>query len=445
MLLDAIVLFMILTGLGMWRESVDWALQYWYRASLPIVLMWFVLNSIGGYSRNTDLSSLQYISQHLIAMMLTIAMIVLAVYIFSFRPSLQFSRSVLPGSFILFSVVSLVVRALLNRSLNLWRKKRFYVVVGADATARELYEDYSKSFNYQRLRYVDPTGIKKDKPITGEGSPIIESADVLNYDQLADRCDGIILACDRSELNNHLLEMLVLLNFKKIPLFPIRPFYGDKLMKEPMFILNHWWILDNELSIVHQRFFITLKRLSDILISFLGIVLATPLMIVAGVLIFFTSPGPVIFRQIRVGKNHSTFTMYKFRTMNIGSEHGDRYARQDDQRITWLGKYLRLSRLDELPQLFNVLTGQMSLIGPRAEWSDIARTYEKKIPHYHFRHLVRPGITGWAQVNYPYGENIQDTIHKLQYDLYYISHYSFLLDLGILLRTMQVMFFGKGR
>ncbi len=157
------------------------------------------------------------------------------------------------------------------------------------------------------------------------------------------------------------------------------------------------------------------------------------------------SPGPAIFRQLRVGMNEHTFMVYKFRSMCMGADKGDKYTRKGDARVTRLGNILRKSRIDELPQLWNVFKGDMSLIGPRAEWVELVRDYEMKIPYYHFRHLVRPGITGWAQVNYPYGENLQDTIEKLKYDLYYVRHYSFTLDFTIVLKTIYTMLGGKGQ
>ena len=128
-----------------------------------------------------------------------------------------------------------------------------------------------------------------------------------------------------------------------------------------------------------------------------------------------------------------------------GEETDDIYTREDDPRVTRVGRWLRKLRIDELPQLWNVFKGDLSLIGPRAEWIKCVERYEKKIPFYHFRHLVKPGITGWAQVNYPYGESEEDAVAKLQYDLYYIRHYSLKLDAMIVLKTVHTMLFGKGR
>jgi lipopolysaccharide/colanic/teichoic acid biosynthesis glycosyltransferase len=188
-----------------------------------------------------------------------------------------------------------------------------------------------------------------------------------------------------------------------------------------------------------------LKRMSDLLLASVGLVLASPVLAVTAAVVWLEDRGPVFFRQSRVGRNGTPFQIVKFRTMAAGSDQGDRYTRPGDARITRVGKFLRTSRIDEIPQLWNVLRGEMSMIGPRAEWDKLVADYEREIPCYFFRHLVKPGITGWAQVNYPYGANLEDTRRKLEYDLYYIRHYSFRLDAAIVLKTIHIMLFGKGR
>jgi lipopolysaccharide/colanic/teichoic acid biosynthesis glycosyltransferase len=189
-----------------------------------------------------------------------------------------------------------------------------------------------------------------------------------------------------------------------------------------------------------------LKRLFDLIASTLLLVVCSPLLVLLTCLLWLTSGRPAIFRQTRLGREGHPFTAYKFRTMRQRfDETEDIYTREGDPRVTRIGRWLRKLRLDELPQLWNVVKGDMSLIGPRAEWIKCAERYEKKIPFYHFRHLVKPGITGWAQVNYPYGESEEDAIEKLKYDLYYIRHYSLKLDAMITLKTIHTILFGKGR
>src|SRR5438132_13443904 len=191
------------------------------------------------------------------------------------------------------------------------------------------------------------------------------------------------------------------------------------------------------------------KRMCDITLSGLLLVICVPLMAVIAAVIWLTSGRPVIFKQHRVGRDEDIFTAYKFRTMRteqgVEVREADLCTRENDPRILPVGRWLRKLRIDELPQLWNVFHGELSLIGPRAEWVECAVRYRNKIPFYHFRHLVKPGITGWAQVNYPYGESEEDAMQKLTYDLYYIRHYSLKLDAMIVLKTIYTMFAGKGR
>ena len=158
------------------------------------------------------------------------------------------------------------------------------------------------------------------------------------------------------------------------------------------------------------------------------------------------SPGPVLFRQIRVGQKGKKFALYKFRTMrnDAEAETGAVWSQENDPRVTRIGRWLRKSRLDEIPQLYNVLRGDMSLVGPRPERPEFISQLSEAIPFYTERHYVKPGITGWAQIKYPYGASVDDSLEKLRYDLFYIKHLSPLLDIFILVETAKVMLFGRG-
>jgi lipopolysaccharide/colanic/teichoic acid biosynthesis glycosyltransferase len=179
------------------------------------------------------------------------------------------------------------------------------------------------------------------------------------------------------------------------------------------------------------------KRLGDVALAFALLVLTAPLQLFLALLVKLSGPGPAFYRQTRVGQYGRTFSMLKLRTMRADAETGEaKWAQGDDPRQTGLGRILRRTRLDELPQLLNILVGEMSFVGPRPERPEFVATLEKAIPYYAWRHAVRPGLTGWAQINYPYGSSVEDSLRKLEYDLYYIRNFSLATDLFIVLRTL---------
>jgi exopolysaccharide biosynthesis polyprenyl glycosylphosphotransferase len=174
-------------------------------------------------------------------------------------------------------------------------------------------------------------------------------------------------------------------------------------------------------------------------------VLAAPILIVVAALIKLDSRGPIFYTQERVGLNGRSFKMLKFRTMHPDAEStGVKWAQKDDPRVTGLGKYLRRFRIDELPQIINVLRGEMGVVGPRPERPEFVAKLRTQIPYYDLRTLVPPGITGWAQIRYPYAASLDEAREKLQFDLYYVKHLSVLLDLVILFHTAKVVLFGRG-
>jgi sugar transferase (PEP-CTERM system associated) len=190
----------------------------------------------------------------------------------------------------------------------------------------------------------------------------------------------------------------------------------------------------------------TVKRAFDVAMSALLLVLALPVILVAAIAIFFESPGPVIFRQERVGRGGRTFVLLKLRSMRADAESDGkpRWASVQDDRITPVGRLIRKLRIDELPQLWNVLKGEMSLIGPRPERPGFVEELSKQIPFYAVRHTVHPGITGWAQVRCEYGASVEDAKRKLQFDLYYVKNHSLVLDLLVAVETIRVVLSGKG-
>ncbi|MBI2689890.1 MAG: sugar transferase [Acidobacteria bacterium] len=189
-----------------------------------------------------------------------------------------------------------------------------------------------------------------------------------------------------------------------------------------------------------------LQKIYSFLAALIGAILMLPIMLIAALLVRITSKGPVLYRQTRVGLNGKHISVLKFRSMFVDAEArtGAVWASKNDPRITIVGKYLRKFRIDEFPQFWNVLKGDMSFVGPRPERPEFVQALSEKIPFYRQRHCVKPGLTGWAQINHKYGDTIEDTITKLEYDLYYIKHISFSLDIYIILNTLKTVLLGRG-
>jgi sugar transferase (PEP-CTERM system associated) len=193
------------------------------------------------------------------------------------------------------------------------------------------------------------------------------------------------------------------------------------------------------------RLLLVARRVVSLLSSVLLFVLAAPILLVVAIVIKLESHGPVFYTQERVGMNGRNFKMLKFRTMHNDAEAaGVRWAQKDDPRVTRVGRYLRRFRIDELPQIFNVLRGEMGIVGPRPERPEFVAKLRRQIPYYDLRALVPPGITGWAQIRYPYAASLEEAREKLQYDLWYVKHLSVRLDLSILFHTAKVVLFGRG-
>ena len=188
------------------------------------------------------------------------------------------------------------------------------------------------------------------------------------------------------------------------------------------------------------------QRISNVIVAVIGIVVSSPIMLLTALAVRVSSPGPVLYRQTRVGLDGALFTVYKFRSMRVDAEVGTGavWAQKDDPRVTTVGRLIRRIRFDELPQLFNVFRGEMSMVGPRPERPEFVKALNEQIPYYRQRHCVRPGITGWAQISYKYGDTLQDTITKLEYDLYYIKNMSMALDTYIIFHTLKAMLLSRG-
>jgi exopolysaccharide biosynthesis polyprenyl glycosylphosphotransferase len=434
---------------------------------------------IGGYNPRTETRGLAYTAEHILALLCALGVSALVIYVAAtYDHSMKPSRFAILSSFLVFIPASLFYRRWLRTHVTAAMASRAFLVLGCGKIAADFYRAYYASPNNQGLEFVDLEGTHAGERIAGAGSPLIEGDLSAKLDDMSRRYSGIIVAERADRIRPDLLDRLIRTQFQHIRVYTLESFYEAHWRQVPAHSIDPFWPMQAGFQLSRTSPYHYAKRMFDIVLSGLLLVICAPLMAALAGLIWLTSGRPIIFKQPRVGRDEAVFTAYKFRTMRNESGVGGRrsedrgqgtevreadineaeirgqrsevreadiYTRENDPRILPVGHWLRKLRLDELPQLWNVFSGELSLIGPRAEWVECAVRYRDKIPFYHFRHLVKPGITGWAQVNYPYGESEEDAMQKLTYDLYYIRHYSLKLDAMIVLKTIYTMFAGKGR
>ena len=256
----------------------------------------------------------------------------------------------------------------------------------------------------------------------------------------------MILLLPDAPIDDDIAHELLMAKLRGSMVVDIRSFYEHVVHRLPLTQINDEWLLQTEGFSLNTRGSLRrLKRALDVLISLVLLVLTAPVMLLTALIVRLESPGPVIYRQDRVGLFEKEFTVYKFRSMRADAEkNGAVWASAHDNRVTRFGKFIRKVRIDELPQIWNILKGDMSFIGPRPERMAFVQKLKESIPYYSLRHTVKPGLTGWAQVCYPYGASEEDARRKLEYDLYYIKNMSLLLDINIVFKTVGVVLFPKG-
>ena len=261
---------------------------------------------------------------------------------------------------------------------------------------------------------------------------------------IAHKIDVIVNALSEQRGNLPIKQLLgCKLNGIRIVDYPT--FYEELCVKLPVEEISPAWLVYSHGFRISSQMRL-LKRIADVCAALILITLTLPIQFIVALAIKSTSPGPIIYSQIRVGERGHLFTIYKFRSMRRDAENksGAVMSQLNDSRITPVGRVLRKMRLDELPQLFNILYGNMSLIGPRPERPEFVEKIKEITHYYPERHYIKPGLTGWAQIRYPYGDSLGDSVEKLRYDLYYINNMSVGIDLYILFETIKVVLFGRG-
>ncbi len=372
----------------------------------------------------------------------TIAIFIL-IFVYYIIPELMLARSVLISA-ILFSFAGmLLTRYLFYRFVNLENLKRRVLVVGCGQRASEL-GVVNSSFIYRGFEIVGY--IELDEEPVAVSNPIKLSED-LTLAQVVEveKVDEVVIAVDdrRKKLP---VDDLLDIKMSGIVVMDLQTFYEREQRLVYLETLSPSWLVFSD-GFVNDGARPVIKRAFDVVASIILLSATWWVMLITMLAIYLESGfrAPVLYRQTRVGYRNKPFDVIKFRSMRVDAErNGAQWASQTDDRVTRVGRIIRKYRIDELPQLFNVLNGDMSFVGPRPERPEFVKGFEETIPYYKERHRVKPGITGWAQLCYPYGASERDTWQKLQYDLYYVKNYSLFLDLTIMMSTVEVVLWGKG-
>jgi sugar transferase (PEP-CTERM system associated) len=405
-------------------------------------IMSIAMMSMGLYQRGAQEREASFVVRLALAFLLGTVLLTLVFYAV---PSMFMGRGVLGLSLIFAFIGITVVREVFSRLAAAESRKRRVLVLGTGVTAFSIEEllRTGPSVGFVVVGYVplpgDHTLVASESLMT-QDRPLLETA-------IAREIDEIVVAADdrRRKLPG---ADLVDCKMSGVEILDVLTFFEKELALVKIDLLHPSWIFLSTNGFRMGISGIYGKRLFDMSLAILILAVAAPIMALVALASLLESNGrdPILYHQVRIGRNGKPFLLHKFRSMRTDAEADGvaRWASKNDARITRLGAFLRRTRLDELPQIFNVLMGQMSLVGPRPERPEFVEKLAASIPYYSERHRIKPGITGWAQLLYQYGSDEDGAKRKLEYDLYYVKHAGIVLDLVILLQTVEVVIFCKG-
>lgn len=382
-----------------------------------------------------------------LALSLGLALLALTL-IFYILPGVYLGRGALATSLAIAAVLLVITRFLFLRVVDQEALKRRVLILGAGekaASIKRFFRRRSDRRGFRVVGYVHDPAWRRAPDIDPE--LVVElDGPLLDY-ALAHRVQEIVVALDerRRELP---LDALLDCRLANIEVCELMDFFERQSGKVKLDLLSPGWMIFAK-GFTKGNFGANLERGLDILASLALLAVTWPFMLLTAVAILAESggKGSVLYRQTRVGLDGKHFEVLKFRSMRMDAEKDGqaRWAAKNDSRVTRVGRFIRAARIDELPQIFNVLRGDMSFVGPRPERPEFVAQLTSKLPYYNERHRVKPGITGWAQLWYPYGASDRDAMEKLQYDLYYVKNHTLMLDLLVLIQTVEVVLFGRGR
>ncbi len=445
--LDAVACVLALYGAAFLRLNAIGAAgvasvgSLWIRALLFAGLTLLSLTALGLYQSRAPVPTRAAALRIALAFAFTGLLLALLFYAI---PPLYLGRGVLALSVGFGLVLVLALHIALRRPLDRAVPRRTLLVLGAGERARQMLAYLPAPLLGRTLELRGFVPLGEAAPAADLPAPLLPAEADLPALVRSLQIDEIVLAAD--ERRDRLpMDALLECKLQGVAVTEALAFLEREARKVPLALLQPSWIILNS-GFSMLPFYPLGKRLLDLLMASVLTIAAAPLMLLAALAIRLEDGGPVLYAQSRVGRHGRTFRIHKFRSMVVDAERRQtpQWASTDDPRITRIGRVLRKYRIDELPQVFNVLRGEMSFVGPRPERPEFVEQLAARIPYYRERHRVLPGITGWAQLNYPYGGCERDALEKLQYELYYLKHPSLLFDFLILLQTVDVVIFGKG-
>ncbi|MEW8022895.1 MAG: TIGR03013 family XrtA/PEP-CTERM system glycosyltransferase [Candidatus Thiodiazotropha sp.] len=406
------------------------------------VIMFSSLTALGLYQKGSMASSSGFLLRLILGFL--VGGLAMASLFFTLQLFPLSERSLLTHGLIISILGILVARTLFVRVTSDKTLKRRVLVLGVGINADRI-EESVKAKDTVGIVVVGYVNLGDRIELIDEERQVVKDQTLLEIsNRLA--VDEIVVAVDdrRKKLPNHeLLECKI----KGIQILDLLTFFEKELSIINIDLLYPSWMLYTD-GYRQRALNRTIKKSFDMIVGIVIFIVSAPVMVLVTLASLIESGGrdPILYSQVRVGKNGKLFKVYKFRSMRTDAEADGvaRWATKNDTRITKLGGFLRKTRLDELPQIFNILNGDMSLVGPRPERPEFVLQLSNDIPYYLQRHWVKPGLTGWAQLLYPYGASEEDAKRKLEYDLYYVKNASTMLDFIILLQTIEVVLLGKG-
>ena len=402
------------------------------------MMIWLAMIAVGVYGPNA-LRSLRFAGARVLVA-ISLGIIALAVVDFVI-PTDLFWRSTLLYTMGLAILVLVADRLLLNSFLGSSAFRRRVMVLGAGDRAQRLRELGDKpETGFAIVAYIS---MSDNTRVVEEAIPRAAIHDLGRFVENLGVSEVVLALQERR--NALPLKDLLRIKTKGVHVNDFSSFIERETGRVDLDTINPSWLIFSDGFSSSRMFSSAVKRVFDITASLLLLVLTLPVIVLFALLVRLDSKGPAFFRQTRVGLYGEPFTLIKLRSMRTDAEKdGAKWAEENDPRITRLGRFIRKVRIDELPQTWSVLKGQMSFVGPRPEVPTFVESLEEEIPFYGERHMVKPGITGWAQINYPYGASVEDSRCKLEYDLYYAKNYTPFLDFVILLQTLRVILWPEG-